>query len=223
MEYDIYLRELNSVALEAEKMCSESLYMFLGVTTPTPVMESFGSKIADLIDKFLRLLRRIRDAVVNWVKGFRNKAGKRNYAMEPLIIRAATDTRSKIADLMHNPDQMFSSNVDFGENIWSKCKTELRQKLIANSTDKFYKRIPVNPVVDDVLKCIDEFEARFKQIMNLNDEALAEQKINREAVAANIAAISRLAALIMTCLDMTTYENREKYLSVDVSNVTASR
>lgn len=182
----------------------------------TPASEGFfgdiGGAIASTCQQFGEWLMGIVRAIKNFFGNFFKKdpvdqGGLRHYEMEPVLLAELNLTTRTFGQ--YRADSMDSQ--EFFEDVriclvnWNMLRMRLKQILIMNSADSFYKKIPLNPAIDKIISQLNTLaEYAKKKGSAPPSEHLVETGIH----------LAKISATIMECAEMTKLSSRSKYLNV---------
>ena len=241
---DDYIFAIEQIERDFSYKSAMEMYDLLGLT---PATEGFSLK--EVLHKTIAALKKLIDTVVNFLRRKFNITKKpvRNYAMEPIFIRACGSTQQFFIELgnkanagnMTSPyaisDEELDARITNEVEMWEKTKKEMFVKLMQCNDDRYYKPMKINPIFypsstdkDSLVNALDIIKNIFDKYAKFHQEAThqmyGENVDNlRSGYFSNLVAkIARLSSLMLTCFDMGYMDSRDKYLTAQISNVNAS-
>lgn len=216
MEID-YIGELRAVEREIALECSLDLYRAL-LGDDMVAMEGFS--IGNLIRQFLEWLKRMIDNLKRFFgEKFRRAPNGlvRNYKLEAILVRTLQQSNSIMMTLdATKPD--FLEKATALANLWDKTFDIMLGTLMTCNSDDFYKKIPLSPDCDKTINVLLSLKREVEALQNTNSQLQSSEQFKR-----SLFQLGRAMASLAECVEMTQKAARDKYLTMEVNNVTASR
>lgn len=228
------IQNVKTIAIEMSAQASLALYQDLLGTLSTPATESIGSVLKSIWDWIVEKIHQL----INWWNRFiithfrKDQVGLiRNFKIMPILVRALSECTTILSstDLPKLRSATVLTGIDFEEignglaqcsAIMDECSSQMAIGLLSYNEDKYYKKIPIAQQEALFSNSLTTLNTLFEKYSRTLPEGTTDETLR--AAQRVISLLADCQATAMTCIEQTQMSMRDKYLSVDVTNVQAS-